>query len=53
MDLAEGVMAGGAGEAYARGARRHNERRRSIFEISDRADSITSDGVTGVCQYER
>ena len=31
-DLGEGVMAGGAGEAYAILARRHNKSRWSIFE---------------------
>lgn len=50
MDLGEGVMAGGAGEAYARGTRRQTEKRRSIFEIPERANSTTSEIVIGVCQ---
>ena len=51
-DLGEGVMAGGAGEAYASFARRHSESRRSVFGVYEKANSVTSDRTTGICQND-
>lgn len=49
-DLGEGVMAGGAGEAYASLGSRHVESRGSMFEIFRRANFVTSDRNIGVGQ---